>query len=87
MHRLTEASWNSKNLSEIAPDQLGAVDAVLEETLARRVRHVVMENNRVQRGMDILRDGQLNDFGQLMYESHASSKNVSKSHTRNLTFW
>lgn len=74
--QLTEAGWNSKNLSEIVPDQLGAVDAMLEETLARRVRHVVMENSRVQRGMDILRKGQLKDFGQLMYESHASSRNL-----------
>jgi len=35
-----------------------------------------MENSRVQRGMDILREGQLEDFGQLMYESHASSKDL-----------
>ncbi len=76
--QLTEAGWNSKNLSEIVPDQLGAVDAVLEETLARRVRHVVMENSRVRRGMDILREGRLKDFGQLMYESHASSRDLYK---------
>ena len=74
--QLTEAGGDSKNLSEIVPDQLGAVNAVLEETLARRVRHVVMENSRVQRGMDILREGRLKDFGQLMYESHASSRDL-----------
>ena len=74
--QLAKAGWDSMNLSEIAPDQLSAVDAVLEETLARRVRHVVMENSRVQRGIDILREGQLKDFGQLMYESHASSRDL-----------
>ncbi len=76
--QLTKAGWDSKNLSEIIPDQLGAVDAVLGETLARRVRHVVMENSRVQRGMDILREGRLEDFGQLMYESHASSRDLDE---------
>ena len=40
--------------------------------LFRRARHVITENTRVLAAVDALRAGELNRFGQLMCESHAS---------------
>lgn len=44
----------------------------LDDTLRRRARHVVSENERVERGATLLADGDLEAFGQLMNASHAS---------------
>jgi galactokinase len=38
--------------------------------------HVVGENDRVQRGAALLRRGELRDFGQLLYRSHRSSREL-----------
>lgn len=39
-------------------------------------RHVVGENDRVTRGAALLRDHQLEAFGQLLFESHTSSRDL-----------
>ena len=44
----------------------------LSEEEARRVRHVVTENDRTRRGAELLRNGDIYGFGQLMKESHES---------------
>lgn len=43
--------------------------------LAKRARHVVTENNRVWRGVESLRAGDLHTFGSLLTASHLSLKN------------
>ncbi|NHI82809.1 MAG: galactokinase [Candidatus Thorarchaeota archaeon] len=76
LHELVEAGWEISNLSEIQPEKLHLVDALLDSVLARRVRHVVLENQRVRRGVQALREGRVSDFGREMFESHASSRNL-----------
>ena len=46
--------------------------AELNEVVYRRCRHVISENQRVLDAAEALRGGDLNRFGQLMYESHRS---------------
>ncbi|GAJ09838.1 unnamed protein product [marine sediment metagenome] len=46
----------------------------LPETIARRARHVILENYRVQAGIQALREGNFSTFGQLMIKSHQSLK-------------
>ncbi|HID92812.1 MAG TPA: galactokinase [bacterium (Candidatus Stahlbacteria)] len=41
-----------------------------------RVEHVVKENDRVLKGARFLKAGKFKDFGELMYESHNSLKNL-----------
>src|SRR5208282_5473380 len=50
--------------------------ARLPETTYRRARHVVLENARVVRAAEALRQGDLERFGMLMEESHASLQNL-----------
>jgi galactokinase len=59
------------------------VDDLLDERLSRRVRHVVLENTRVQEGINALKEEDLRRFGALLYESHISSKELYEvSHPR-----
>ncbi len=44
----------------------------MSELVFRRCRHVVAENNRVLSAADALKVGDLTQFGELMYASHAS---------------
>lgn len=83
LRTLKDAGWRISNLSEIRPEQLVGLDTLLEERLAKRVRHVVMENQRVSLGMRALKEGRIKDFGQIMSESHNSSRDLYEvSHPR-----
>jgi galactokinase len=73
---LLEEGWVVSDLSEIQLDKLDTIEDILGETLARRVMHVVLENERVRSGVKALREGRFEDFGSLMYESHTSSRDL-----------
>jgi len=49
---------------------------ITNETVWRRARHVVEENDRVKRAAVVLKQGDLKAFGQLMNESHISLKEL-----------
>ena len=48
--------------------------SMLPDVLARRVRHVITENDRVLAAVDALRRGELEKVGRLFYESHDSQR-------------
>lgn len=48
--------------------------ARMDSTTARRAAHVIGENERVLKGAELLADGRLRQFGELMFESHNSSR-------------
>jgi galactokinase len=56
------------------PDAMAAVaaDAALGEVGARRVRHVVTEDDRVLRTVELLRAGRVREVGELLTASHRS---------------
>jgi galactokinase len=83
LRTLRDSGWSISNLSEIHPEQLTDSDRLLEDRLAKRVRHVVLENQRVSSGIQALRDRRMKDFGQIMYQSHKSSRDLYEvSHPR-----
>lgn len=47
----------------------------LDSTAARRAAHIVEENSRVENGVELLKQGKVEAFGKLMFESHESSRN------------
>lgn len=61
-----------RTLRDVAPDDLQRYGAALDESLLRRARHVVSENERVLRAAEALRAHDLAAFGALMNASHAS---------------
>ena len=80
---LRDAGWSISNLSEIHSEELKDTEGLLNDKLANRVRHVVLENQRVLLGMQALKEGRIKDFGQIMYQSHSSSRDLYEvSHPR-----
>lgn len=62
-------------LRDVTIEEFKQYQEYLPESIARRARHVISENYRVQAGVQALREGNFAAFGQLMIESHQSLKN------------
>jgi len=62
-----------KHLSDLNLDEFNALSRLIsDETVKRRARHVITENNRTLRAIEALNQGDLESFGQLMNQSHDS---------------
>ena len=63
------------HLSEIDIGRIGLIDnMVSDKIIRRRAHHVISENDRVLRAVEMLKRDDLIGFGQLMNESHNSLK-------------
>jgi galactokinase len=64
-----------ENLASVDLDHLAAIEASdwMDDTLKRRVRHVVTEGQRVAEGVTAVNESNWTTFGQLMIESGRSS--------------
>lgn len=72
-----------KALRDINEDMLNTCWDELPEVVARRARHVVTENQRVLDTLTLLGKGDMEGFGELMYDSHESLRHdyeVSSKH-------
>ena len=62
-------------LRDLSLEDLGeAMDRLPDETLRKRARHVITENDRTLACADLLRTGQLRQVGPLLTASHASMR-------------
>jgi galactokinase len=61
-------------LRDVSVSDLEAWKQVLPERVYRRCRHIVTENQRVLAAAKALQSGDTGEFGQLMYQSHASMR-------------
>jgi len=59
-------------LRDVTLSELEEHGKELSDVVYRRCRHVIGENQRVLAAADALKSGNLNRFGEAMYESHAS---------------
>ena len=59
-------------LRDVSMEMLDVYGGALSETVLKRCRHVITENERTQRAVVLLKDGDLSGFGQLMVASHES---------------
>ncbi len=76
LEALRSAMPELPSLCALTPESLEPLAAVFkDETVARRVRHAVTENDRVKRSVRLLKQGDIAGFGRLLNESHASLKN------------
>jgi galactokinase len=66
-----------ENLCQLTPCQLEAYkDSIPDKTIYNRARHVVEENERVTRAARLLEENNICAFGELMYQSHHSLKEL-----------
>jgi len=63
-------------LCDITPGQFNQHSHLLPEVIEKRARHVVEECDRVQRAEELLKAGRAEEFGQLMYATHASLRDL-----------
>lgn len=61
-------------LRDVGWDEFEAYRGEMEPVAAMRAAHVISENERVMRGRSLLEQGKLEEFGELMFESHESSR-------------
>jgi len=61
-------------LRDVPPDIFALHQDELEETVAKRARHVITENTRTEAAAEALAQGNLKLMGQLMAESHISMR-------------
>ncbi len=80
------AKWypNIRALRDVSFDQLIEHSKDLPDTIYKRCRHVVEENERVRDGANLLRAGDLNGFGERMRESHRSLRDLYEVSCREL---
>lgn len=73
LKRIREIYPEKNSLSELSSEEFAkACELIKDETLVRRIRHVVKENERVKLSKNLLFRGELELFGELMRESHES---------------
>ncbi len=73
-------------LRDISVEQLGNAESALEEREYRRAAHVVGEDDRVHRAVTALDAGDVKTFGQLLFESHESSRVNFENSTEELDY-
>ncbi len=61
-----------KQLRDITPEQFERYKNKLPSTVCKRCEHIVYENDRVIRAKELLKNNKIQEFGNLMYESHES---------------
>jgi galactokinase len=87
-HRLTDGGYASRrqscqeavekmavtSLRDVTVETLEASKDLLEDVVYKRARHVVTENQRVRKTVELLSSSGPKSIGQLMLESHASMR-------------
>ncbi len=64
---------NIESLGSLTEDRFDRLsEAIASPVRKKRARHAVYENRRTIRAVSVLREGRLEEFGQLMNESHVS---------------
>ncbi|HXV42560.1 MAG TPA: galactokinase [Anaerolineae bacterium] len=61
-------------LRDVSPDIFALHADELDETVAKRARHIITENVRTEAAAEALNKGNLKEMGRLMAESHASMR-------------
>jgi len=74
------------SLRDVDLELLQACKAQLTETQVKRCNYVIAENNRVQEAVAELQNGNLENFGQLMYASHHGLSQVYEVSCKELDF-
>ena len=75
-----------KTLRDVTPEMLENAAEKLSFPELSRARHVVNECFRVKQAAEILRAGEMEKFGQLLYDSHASSRTNFENSTPELDY-
>lgn len=65
---------NIKALRDVSPSDFEKLKNKLDEVSAKRAKHVIYENERVKKVVELLKEKKLAEVGELLYQSHYSLK-------------
>ncbi|MCK4695755.1 MAG: galactokinase, partial [Candidatus Cloacimonetes bacterium] len=72
------------SLRDVSTENFKKFKQYLPENLKKKVEHVIYENERVKQAVEVLKKGNAKAFGELMYQSHQSLKELYKVSTKEL---
>lgn len=70
--RALEFIRRRKKIDALAAAETGDLDAIPDEKIRRRARHVITENGRVLESVRLLKENRIDEFGALLTASHRS---------------
>jgi galactokinase len=73
-----------KSFRDVQPSDIEAARGRMDNLLWRRAHHVVSENERTQEAVSVLESGNVERFGELMYQSHESLREDYQVSSREL---
>jgi galactokinase len=73
-----------KALRDVTFEEFKQYESELPENVRKRCRHVIAENERVLKVRDLLKKGDYQAFGKLLYDSHASLRDDYEVSSREL---
>ncbi len=82
----SELSHPVSALRDVSWEEYTKLSSVMDPVTAKRAAHVIGENTRVLKGKELLAKKDLCAFGQLMYESHESSRTNFENSCKELDF-
>ncbi|MFC1453889.1 galactokinase [Verrucomicrobiota bacterium] len=75
-----------KALRDVSPDELKKHSAGLDPVILKRAAHIIGENERVLKARLFLKAGDMKKFGELMFDSHESSRLNFENSCKELDF-
>ncbi|MCK5573466.1 MAG: galactokinase, partial [Bacteroidetes bacterium] len=81
---LQKALPDIRALRDVQPEDFSRHSSDFSPALRNRAEHVVNENQRVLRAAQALREGDLDELGKLLYESHMSLRHLYEVSCREL---
>ena len=82
--KLRRSLGGIKALRDVTPDQFERYQRGLPQVVRNRCRHVIFENARVLEAVESMKDGDMERLGGLMYDSHASLRDLYEVSCREL---
>lgn len=73
-------------LADVSLVEFESAKRHLDKTLSKRAEHIVSEIDRVKRVRNLLEDGKISEAGSLLFESHASSRDLFENSVEELDY-
>jgi galactokinase len=84
--KLMKVDSSIKALRDVTMEMLEANKELLDRREYLRAKHVVGECERVKKGVELLENGDVKSFGQLLFDSHESSRVNFENSTKRLDY-
>jgi galactokinase len=86
VEQLKSAGLDVEYLADVTPEEFESNKKSLDTDIAKRAEHIVYEIDRVNRVRSLLAEGKSAEAGKLLFESHASSRDLFENSVEELDY-